>query len=176
MSATIGNGHEGSSFHLSVETYCKSNLPKQEIHLVILGEGEEKARLQKQIEQSQLSGFIHLLGFTQNTTIYIKNAEFLVLTSQYEGFPMVILEALHLGTPVISFDCETGPSEMILHENNGLLIENQNFEELQSAMNTMVENNLIYQTCRENTKNSIAQFSAANIQKKWLELLNRKTN
>lgn len=163
-------------FDKLIETYCQSDLCKSEIHLVILGDGEEKERLQKQIENTELSTYIHLLGFKENTFEFLKNAEFLVLTSQYEGFPMVILEALHVGTPIISFDCETGPNEMIRDEFNGLLVENQNFEALKIAMNKFIMDKELYNFCKHNAKESTAPFSEDNIQRKWLDLLNINTN
>lgn len=158
-----------------IETYSKSNLPNTSFHLVILGEGIEKADLLKKIEDLKMNSFIHLLGFKKDASNYIQNAQFLVLSSKYEGFPMVVLEALHLGTPVISFDCETGPSEMIIHKKNGLLVENQNFAALKQAMNEMIEDVSLYQYCKANAKDSVKLFSAENIKNKWLDLVNCKT-
>ena len=163
-------------FDKLIETYCNSDLPRNEIHLVILGHGEESERLRIQIHASSHSNYIHLLGFKENILLYCKEAMFLILTSQYEGFGMVILEALSVGTPAISFDCENGPSEMIVDESNGLLVENQNFEALKAAMNRMVNETSLHTTCKNNAKASIAKFSSKNICKKWIELLNNKTN
>jgi glycosyltransferase involved in cell wall biosynthesis len=163
-------------FDKLIETYCQSDLFKNDIHLVILGDGEEKKRLQKQIENTELSAFIHLLGFKENTFEFLKNAEFLILSSKYEGFPMVILEALYMGTPVISLDCKTGPAEMIRDEFNGLLVENQNFEALKTAMDKLIMDKELYNFCKQNAKESTAPFSEDNIQRQWLDLLNINTN
>lgn len=159
-------------FDKLIETYSKSNLPNREIHLVILGEGEERARLEKQIEYLQMTEFIHLLGFKDTALCYIREAQFLALSSKYEGFSMVILEALSSGIPVISFDCETGPSELVQNEYNGLLIENQNFEALQEAFERMVDDSQLYYSCKENAKVSVIRFSNENNVEKWLSLLN----
>lgn len=163
-------------FDKLIETYVQSDLSTSDIHLVILGDGEEKERLQQQIKNTKKADYIHLLGFKENTFEFVKNAQFLILTSQYEGFPMVVLEALHLGTPVISFECETGPAEMIVDEFNGLLVENQNFDALKKAMNKMNNDKALYNFCKNNATTSIAPFSKKNIQKKWLTLLNINTN
>lgn len=158
-------------FDKLIDSYCKSALPNKNIHLVILGDGEERLALQKQIEILKMTKFIHLLGFQQQPFFYVSKAEFLVLTSEYEGFGMVILEALSVETPVISFDCETGPNEMIVNEFNGLLVENQNFNALQIAMNRMINDTKLYDFCKINAKASTAPFSAEVIREKWLNLM-----
>ena len=163
-------------FDKLIDTYCTSDLPKREIHLVILGEGEEKERLEKQIERLQMSKFIHLLGFKNNVFSYVTNAKFLVLTSKYEGFSMVILEALFAGTPVVSFDCETGPGELVQNEHNGLLVKNQDFKALQDAIERMVDDSQLYYLCKENAKTSVSSFSNEKISKKWLDLVKNNTN
>ncbi|WP_432671470.1 glycosyltransferase [Flavobacterium sp. SM2513] len=155
-----------------IETYSKSNLPNSEIHLVILGDGEEKLHLQKRIEELELCDFVHLLGFKKEVYSYMKNAEFLVLSSKHEGFSMVILEALNQSTPVISFDCETGPRELVQHGFNGLLVESQNFDALEKAMNRMIADAAFYKFCKENAKNSVNAFSAKTVGEKWLKLFN----
>jgi N-acetylgalactosamine-N,N'-diacetylbacillosaminyl-diphospho-undecaprenol 4-alpha-N-acetylgalactosaminyltransferase len=85
---------------------------------------------------------------------------------------MVILEALSSGIPVVSFDCETGPSELVKNEYNGLLVENQNFEALQEAFERMVDDSQLYYLCKENAKASVISFSNENSVEKWLSLLN----
>ena len=163
-------------FDKLIDTYCTSDLPKREIHLVILGEGEEKERLEKQIDCLQMIKFIHLLGFKNNVFSYVTNAKFLVLTSKYEGFSMVILEALFAGTPVVSFDCETGPGELVQDEHNGLLVKNQDFKALQDAIERMVDDSQLYYLCKENAKTSVSSFSNEKISKKWLDLVKNNTN
>jgi glycosyltransferase involved in cell wall biosynthesis len=172
----VGRLVELKQFDKLIETYVKLNLPKEEIHLVILGEGEEKMQLQKRIDQLEIKEFVHLLGFKNDVFSYIEKAEFLVLSSKYEGFSMVILEALSLSTPVISFDCESGPRELIIHEYNGLLVENQNFVALENSLNRMTDDETLYNFCKKNAKDSVKSFSAENVSKKWLDLLNNNKN
>jgi N-acetylgalactosamine-N,N'-diacetylbacillosaminyl-diphospho-undecaprenol 4-alpha-N-acetylgalactosaminyltransferase len=163
-------------FDKLIETYSKSDLARQDIHLVVLGEGPEKDALQQQIEKNQMTAFIHLLGFQVQPVVFIEKAEFLVLTSQFEGFPMAILETLSVGIPVISFDCETGPSEMIVNEQNGLLVENQNFNALHQAMERLVSDQQLYKRCKANAQASVARFSAKAIGEKWVDLVNNNAN
>jgi glycosyltransferase involved in cell wall biosynthesis len=159
-------------FDQLIESYANSDLPQRNIHLVILGIGEEQIMLENRIANLNLEDKVHLLGFKENVWGYISNAKFLVLSSQYEGFPMTILEALSLGIPVISFNCESGPNEMIINHHNGILVENQNFTELTHKMNIFVEDEVLYQNCKTNAISSVAKFQSEVVINQWLQVLN----
>lgn len=167
----VGRLVELKQFDQLIQIYAESELPKQQIHLVILGEGHQKDYLEGLVSELKMNDLVHLLGFKKNRFDYIKNAEFLALTSQYEGFSLVILEALHLQTPVIAFNCPTGPAELIQHRKNGLLIENQDFKLFKESMNTMISDKELYQIFKQNSKPSISKFSSKIVQKQWLELI-----
>lgn len=167
----VGRLHKLKQFDKLIESYRQSVLPEKGIHLVVLGKGEEERYLKTLLKKTQMEAFVHLIGFKENVYFYIKNAKFLVLSSLYEGFPMAILESLSLGRPVISFDCPTGPSEMITDGENGFLVENQNFEALTSKMNTFAQDEVLYRKCCDNAKASVSQFETNEVAKKWLQLL-----
>ena len=85
--------------------------------------------------------------------------------------PNVILEALACEVPVISFDCLSGPSEMIIDKTNGLLVENQNTEKLTEAMNLFLKDQRLYDFCKSNTLDSLEPFLIEKIGKQWLDLM-----
>lgn len=89
---------------------------------VILGDGEEKLMLHNEIKKNNLSRNILLLGPKNNTEKYYRWADATTLVSHYEGLPNVLLESISYGTPCISYDCKTGPSEIIKENVNGFLI------------------------------------------------------
>ncbi|SFU40391.1 Glycosyltransferase involved in cell wall bisynthesis [Pustulibacterium marinum] len=151
--------------------YSKSNLPQRNIHLYIFGEGEQKQVLEDLIMELKLTDLVKLKGFTDRIHSYIKASEFLILASKNEGFPMVLVESLQLGTPIISFDCKTGPSEIIQDEENGLLIEDQNFEALIVGMNRLITDEELYKQCKANAQTSITKFSKEKVIEQWLNLL-----
>ncbi|QHI36349.1 GalNAc-alpha-(1-_4)-GalNAc-alpha-(1-_3)-diNAcBac-PP-undecaprenol alpha-1,4-N-acetyl-D-galactosaminyltransferase [Kordia antarctica] len=159
-------------FDRLIETYKASNLAEKNIKLFICGDGEDKESLEKLISTLQLEVDVKLLGFVENVAEYIRNAKFLVLSSKVEGFPMVLLEALQQKTPVIAFDCKSGPSEIIQHKINGLLVEDQNFAELKDAMLLLIENSALYANCKQNTVSSILKFTEKPVIQQWIQLIN----
>jgi len=159
-------------FDILISTYAKSILSKKEIHLVILGTGKNKDYLLSIARENNIEQFVHLLGFKENPYKYISKAKFLVLTSKYEGFPMAIVESLACSTPVLSFDCPTGPREIITHKENGLLVENQNTSKMIDSMNLFIENEALYNHCKKQALSSVDEFSIDRIGKQWLDLMN----
>lgn len=153
-------------------TYKKSIAKQHGIKLYILGDGTDKANLQKLIVNENLEEQVKLLGFVEKPETYMKYCEFLVLSSKFEGFPMVLIETLANGKPVISFNCNSGPSEIITNKNNGLLVEDQNFEKLQDAINNFISNTKLYNTCKANAASSVLKFSEKEVFKKWERLIN----
>lgn len=157
-------------FDKLIECYSKSILPQKGIKLLFLGDGENKIKLQSLAEELGLSKMIEFKGFVNNPFPYYKKALFTVLSSKNEGFPNVLIETLATQTPVIAFDCFSGPNEIIEQEINGLLVDNQNFEALTEAMNAMIENVDLYQNCKQNAKESVRKFDVEIIGQQWQNL------
>lgn len=153
-----------------IGSYSKSILPKRQVKLLILGSGVRMAALKKQVLDLNLQDSVVFKGFESDLYLYYKNAKYLVLSSKYEGLGMVLIESLLCETPVISFDCDFGPSEIIQHKINGLLVEDQDFDKLTEAMNLFIEDENLYQTCKSNTLKSIEKFSKEHISKQWISI------
>jgi glycosyltransferase involved in cell wall biosynthesis len=114
-----------------------------ECRLVILGEGEDKENLVKTAIELGLKKDVEFMGFQQNPFKYMARSSFFVLSSLYEGFGNVIVEAMALGLPVISTDCPSGPSEIIEHRMNGLLVPVKDAEALARAILDIAGNNVL---------------------------------
>ena len=107
--------------------------------LDIYGEGKLRNYLQKLISDNNLNEFISLRGFDSNLySQYIKYDGF-ILSSRYEGFPLVLISALASSLPVISTDCPTGPSEIIIDGVNGILTSSNSIDSLANAISRFID-------------------------------------
>ena len=158
-------------FDKLIDSYSKTILPKNKIKLVLLGVGVNNSELKMIANQLKVEEEIIFLNFDENPYKYLANAKFLVLCSKYEGFPMSIIESLTCNTPVIAFNCVSGPKEIITDKENGLLVENQNFEKLTLAMNEFISDQDLYNHCKKNSLKSVSKFSIKKIGQEWLDLM-----
>jgi|TARA_B100000959_G_scaffold283383_1_gene352148 glycosyltransferase involved in cell wall biosynthesis len=154
---------------------------KQEIHnlqLVILGSGPFEEEIKLHINSLDLNKSVHLLGFKKNPFKYLAKSDLYVHTSLYEGFPNSLVEAMICGLPVISTNCKTGPSE-ILMKKYGILVENINKSNHliveKNISNHIVDllkakNNLYY---RSQALLRSKEYSINKLSKKWIELLTK---
>ncbi len=159
-------------FDKLIRTYAQSDLPKKGIALKLLGDGKLMVDYKKLTAELNLQDLVHFEGFKENPFPYFKNALFTVLCSKFEGSPRVLLESLACSTPVIAMDCPTGPREIVIHEKNGLLLPENDFNALKIAMNLFAENNKLRQNCANYAKKSIADHSLQEVGKAWQKLLN----
>ncbi len=164
----IGRLEDYKQFDKLILSYQKSQLPEKGINLIILGSGSEKGKLEKLIIELKLHEKVKLLPFHKNPYGLIKEARGLVLASKYEGFGMVLLESLFLKTPVISFNCKSGPSEIVIDALNGILVEDQNLEKLTLALNEIL--GPFYNKLKANAHVGLEKFSREQILYDWESL------
>ncbi len=101
------------NFELLIKAFKIVVGKRPDINLVILGEGELRVELEALVEKLGLENIVHMPGHRDNPYIWMKHAEVFVLSSDFEGWPNVLLEALTLGTSVVSTDCDSGPAEIL---------------------------------------------------------------
>ena len=112
----------------------------KEIKLLIIGEGEEKAKLQKIIKEKKLNNKIFLLNKTENVFQYMKNAKAFILSSLWEDPGHVIIEAALSNLFVISSNCPNGPSEFLNYGKSGILFQSNLSGELTKSLKYFIEN------------------------------------
>ncbi|MEW5950981.1 MAG: glycosyltransferase family 4 protein [Elusimicrobiota bacterium] len=125
-------------FDILINAFSKISKKYPKWDMVIVGEGSLRKELEKLSQTLDLAERIHLPGNTLNPSFWYKKASIFVLSSRYEGFPNVLLEAMSYGLPSISFDCETGPSDIIKNGENGILLKDISQENLREAMENLI--------------------------------------
>jgi glycosyltransferase involved in cell wall biosynthesis len=104
------------------------------VHLVILGEGNERRSLAAFAAEMGISGSVHMPGFVANPYKYMASADVFVLSSRWEGFGLVLVEAMACGTPVVSTNCPYGPAEILENGRYGALVPPGEPEKLAEAI------------------------------------------
>ncbi|RZS91889.1 glycosyltransferase [Aquimarina brevivitae] len=164
---------ESKDYSFLLQSYAKSDLKALGVSLLIVGDGPDKERLKQNVKELELENWILFKPFAANPFALVKHALFTTLTSNYEGFPMVLVESMAVGTPIVSVDCNSGPAELIQTGRNGILVKNKTHQEFASAMNKMILDKDFYYTCKEGTKQSIKIFSKERIIEYWKNILVR---
>jgi len=137
----------------------------------IYGEGPEKEKIQILINNNKLEKNIILMGQTNQMQNLYKNYSIFVMTSRFEGFPMVNIEAHSAKLPIVSFDCPCGPSEMIIDGVNGYLIDCFDVEKMAEKINYLIENPDIRQKMSDNTSKDKEKLKMENIIEEWKKIL-----
>lgn len=139
--------------------------------LKIIGSGPEKDKLISLIKTNNLEKNIFINNLTPNIIPEYLSSSIYVLSSRNEGFPMVLLEAMTCGLAVISFDCPTGPAEIINHNVDGLLVENQNIEMLTQSIIKVISDSDLRKRFSLNARKNILRYHSDNIIKDWQNIL-----
>jgi glycosyltransferase involved in cell wall biosynthesis len=127
-------------FDLLIEAFGLVAARHPDWQLRIFGVGTERAKLAAQIEKLGLAGRVQLKGTTRQMDEQLAAASVYVLSSRFEGLPMVLLEAITVGLPAVAFDCPTGPAEIIEHGRNGLLVPPEDVAALAAGICKLIEN------------------------------------
>ena len=109
------------------------------INLVIIGEGKEKNNIIELINQLKINNYVYLTGFLRNPFPIIKNSIAVVLASDWEGLPTILIEALSLKKQIVSTDCPSGPREILDHGKYGLLVPVNNPEKLAEGIAQIIK-------------------------------------
>ncbi len=139
--------------------------------LKLVGGGEEGTKFLKDLsEKEKLTEKVIFEGFSDNIADIMRDSDIYIMTSRFEGLPMVLLEAMSQGMACISYDCISGPSEIITHNENGILVENQNSELMCIELNALIRNPEKRKKLAKKGIDSLDRFKIDTIYNKYLEI------
>lgn len=164
----VGRMEQQKRFDLLLTAFAKS-LAREHCKLVIVGKGSLKAMLTQQVLELGLENQAILVGYDNNPYKYMAKAELQVMSSDYEGYPLVLIEALSLGCPIVSTDCPTGPREIIEHEVNGLLVEKGNIDAIAKGIDQLFFDDTKRERMRQAAIESVRNNDIVAVADAWLK-------
>lgn len=169
---SMGRLTDQKGFDLLIEAWRLVCVINKDWVLRIVGDGEDKEKLKKQARQLGIDDRIEFISATQNVQYYYRTSSIYCLSSRYEGLPMVLLEAQAFGLPVVAFNCDTGPSEILNDKENGWLVEDGNTKALANQLLSCINmKNTTYINSIEYSILSVKRFSVQNIINDWEDIL-----
>ncbi len=169
----VGRLHKDKCFDEMIRAFEIVHQKHPEAILDIYGDGAERQRLQELICQLNLQDNVILQGKNPNVYGEYAKHKYFVMTSQREGFPNVLLEAMSSGCACVACDCDFGPSELIKNGENGLLLPLHNEQLLAEKICELIENENLTKKLADNAKKSREKYDIASIGKKFLEYIER---
>lgn len=138
--------------------------------LDIYGEGEERELIEKSIREAGLGGKVFMHGNTQDVVSALQSASIYLMTSMMEGFPLALVEAMTCGLPIVAFNCNYGPSEVIVNGKTGFLVPYDDDSAFVESLQTLMNDEQLRKDMGEAAQKEVDRFSRETIMHKWLTL------
>lgn len=138
--------------------------------LNIVGDGEDKKKLQQFIREERLENTVRICEPTSEIAKYYLNSSIYVMTSRFEGLPMVLIEAMSFGLPVVSLNCQTGPSDLIEDGKNGFLCDFKDYDSFCEKVEYLMKDKEIREKIGNEAKNITNKLDIDVIANKWMDL------
>ena len=161
---------KGFDYLIDAWSLISNNYPEWKID--IFGHGELEEDLNKMIMYNNLESSIIIHKTTERIYEEYEHSTIFILSSRYEGFALVLLEAMSCGVPCISFDCPNGPSDIISQGENGILVPYADINKLAESIEWMIEHNQDRQKMSENARNTAHSYTQDLIMPQWISLFN----
>jgi glycosyltransferase involved in cell wall biosynthesis len=154
----VGRLTEAKNYPLLIDAFLETKSLNTTI-LHIIGDGEDREKIAHLIHTYDLGNRVILHGFQTNPYPFLRFADAFILSSAWEGFPNSLMEALYLNGHVISTNCPTGPSEIITHMKDGILIDNMAKEQMTEAIDLILSDENLRELLHTNSRLSAGRFS-----------------
>jgi glycosyltransferase involved in cell wall biosynthesis len=166
----IGRLTEQKGLDLLLDAFHRSGLAQAGWHLVILGQGPQRSVLEQQAARLQLTDAVTFGGFVR-VGPWLSRADIFVLSSRYEGFPNALVEALQMQRACVSFDCPSGPRDLIENDRNGLLVPPEDVAALSEAMKRLAADPDLRRRLGAEAAKVGEQLAPTLVYGKWLALM-----
>lgn len=173
MVAAMGRLEPQKGFDLLMDAFSRLHEQHPDWHLIIFGDGVSRSELKAHAAELKLAACVHLPGPVRAARSCLAEADLFVLPSRVEGFPNVLLEAMACGRAVVSFDCPSGPGEIIRNGRDGVLVEAGNVTALAEAMSALMDSPARRAELGKNARQVLERFSTDRIMPLWDELLSK---
>lgn len=167
---SIGSLEHRKGFDMLIDSWSIVSREHPDWTLNIYGEGKDKDFLQSKINNLNIKN-INLKGQVHDTCSIYDNASFYVMSSRFEGLPMVLIEAQSRGLPLVSFDCPTGPREIIENAKNGILVPPNDVQLLAINIVKLINDTQKRSNMSYTSKQNAEKFTINNVVNSWIKLL-----
>ena len=173
---SVGRLSEQKGMEYLIEAWSYVHKSHPDWKLDIYGYGELKEEMTRSIAALNLTDVISINEPTNDIIQKYLESSIYIMSSRFEGFGMVLLEAMACGVPCISFDCPYGPADIIRSGEDGFLVEHLNTRALANSICQLIEQPGLRKQFGEKAKKNIIRYSKDNVMKQWTELFNGLTH
>lgn len=166
----VGRLDYQKSFDRLIQVWEKVHQQMPDWRLDVFGQGEWQDMLQQMIDDRGLGESVKLNAPTKEIGKEYAESSMLVMSSHYEGFPMVMIEAMACGLPAVCFDFKCGPRDIIEEGANGLIVPDGDIDGLAGALVSLMKDDELRKKMGENAKKVVVTYSEEKVMAKWMEL------
>ncbi len=171
---SVGRLTDQKNYDLAIEVFNEIHKTNFNIEYYIYGVGNKEEYLQNKINELKLNNSIKLMGFENDRNLIYLDKDIYLMTSKYEGMPNTLAEAMCMGVPSISTNCEFGPSDLIMNENMGILVNDYECATLVKAIEKIINNYQEYVDKARYAKKVLRDtYSYEKIIQKWIDFINK---
>jgi len=167
----VGRLDHQKGFDLLLDIWRDFAQTHPEWTLVIAGDGELRQQLEDQAAALGISGRVNFVGRVSNINDYYRDSDMALMTSRYEGLPLVLLEAKSWSLPVVAYDCPTGPQEIINQGEDGFLVPMNDKATFLARMDQLASDDALFYAMSQKTKITALKFDGKQIKQSWLALV-----